>query len=202
MSSPVGHIVGALAVYRALEARAPSDAPRAWKGWALVAVLAFAPDLDVVWGWIWGDATQYHRAFTHSILFALILAFLGNLAWYGLVSCFERWRYVWVLLVACLVHPLLDMLMKLGRDIPLFAPFSWEGYSSPVQLVPTAYYTNSWSGVRGLLTDWRTWQGVLLEVWIFVPLLLAASPGRRWSVRFGLVLLTAAAVVTTYFIYR
>ena len=200
MSSPIGHILGALALHQALDPLKPSDTPRGWKAVVLVSALAYAPDLDVVWGWI--RAGVRHRGFTHSILFALMLAAAATFFWYGVAKGFGRWRYVGVLFLVCLVHPALDMLMKCGPDVPLFSPVSGRGFNSPVQFVPTAYYAASFSRVRAVVTYWRSWAGLGGELAIFVPLVLAAKAGRPWWLRVGLLAFSAAAVTITYLLYR
>ena len=79
---------------------------------------------------------------------------------------------------------------------------SGRGFNSPVQFVPTAYYAASFSQVRALVTSWRSWAGLGGELAIFVPLLLAAKPGRRWLLRMAFLAFSAASVTITYFLYK
>jgi len=202
MSSPIGHVIAALAVYQAIEPLTPSDAPRGRKGLFLVGILALLPDLDIVWGWIQGDGTIFHRGFTHSILFAAIIAILGNLIWYKSAEGFKKIGPMQAFLVACLVHPLLDLLMGCGPRVPLFAPFSWRGFQASSQYVPTAKYATRISAIPDVLTDLDALQGMAIELWIFLPLFFAAQSHRSWVARGVLLLLSASALITTYIVYN
>ena len=202
MSSPIGHILGALAAYQSLEPLTPGDAPRGRKGLLLVGVLAVLPDLDIAWGWIQGDGTIFHRGFTHSVLFAAALAVLGNLIWYKSAEGFKKAGPMQALFAACLVHRLLDFLMGCGPEVPLFAPFSWRGFLASKKYVPTAIYARKFSDIPGVLTDVRFLRNAAMELWIFVPVFVATQPRRSWLVRCVCLLLTAAALVTTYLTYN
>ncbi len=202
MSSPIGHIIGALAMYQALDPLTPSGSPRGRKGLFLVGLLAVLPDLDIAWGWIQGDGTIFHRGFTHSILFAAIIAVIGNLIWYKSVEGFKRIGPMQALLVACLVHPLLDFLMGSGRGVPLFAPFNWREFQAASQYVPTAKYAPSISDIPKVLTDLDVLLGMTIELWIFLPLFFACQAKRSWAFRGGLLLLSASALITTYVVYN
>lgn len=202
MSSPIGHILGALAAHQSLESLTPGDAPRGRKGLLLVGLLAVLPDLDIAWGWIQGDGTIFHRGFTHSILFAVALAILGNLIWYKSAEGFKKVGPMQALFVACLVHLLLDFLMGCGPEVPLLAPFNWSGFLTSKKYVPTAIYAGKFSDIPGVLTDARFLKNAAMELWIFVPLFVATQARRSWLVRGVCLLLTAAALVTTYLIYN
>ena len=201
MSSPVGHIIGALALYQALEPLTPSCSPRGRKGLLLVGILAVVPDLDIAWGWIQGDGTIFHRGFTHSILFAAILAIIGNLIWYKSVEGFKRIGPIQALFAACLVHPLLDFLMGSGDRLPFLAPFSWRRFLAESQYVPTARFARSIADVPSVLMDPSALRAMGMELWIFLPLFFASQAKRSWAIR-GLLLLSASALITTYFAYN
>ena len=202
MSSPIGHIFGALAAHQALDPLTPADAPSGRKGLLLIGVLSVLPDLDIAWGWIQGDGTIFHRGFTHSILFAAILAVLGNLIWFKSVEGFKRVGPMQALFAACLVHPLLDFLMGCGPEVPLLAPFSWRGFLASKKYLPTAYYVRSFSDIPRSLTSADNLKSLAMDVWIFLPLFLATQPRRSWAARGLLLLLSASALVTTYLLYN
>lgn len=202
MSSPIGHIIGALAMYQALEPLTPSGSPSGRKGLLLVGILAVVPDLDIAWGWIQGDGTIFHRGFTHSILFAAIIAIIGNLIWYKSVEGFKKIGPMQALLVACFVHPLLDFLMGCGRGVPLFAPFNWREFLAASQYVPPATYARTISDIPGVLTDLDALLRMGVELWIFLPLFFASQAKRSWAIRGGLLLLSASALITTYVVYN
>ena len=112
-------------------------------------------------------------------------------------------------------HLALDWLMGRGGDMPLqqllgpkdmalFWPFSDATlHNSPIQLIPTAFYsTGSWESYFGVLKDWRTWVGALLELVILVPPLLLAWGKAPKNVRWYLAGLSAAGMLTTYILYQ
>ena len=201
MSSPVGHILGALALHRSLGSRTPADAPAGAKGVLLVAALALAPDLDLVWGWRYGDGTLWHRGFTHSVVFAAGLALLGNIVWYHSFRALTALRSMLALFAVCLVHPLLDFLM--GRPgVALLAPFRGGRWFSPVQLVPTAYYPRRFGHIAGLLADAYVLRGMFLELCIFLPLLVAAKPGQGLPLRLAMLLISAGSLTATVCLYN
>jgi len=175
MSSVVGHGLAGLAAYQAL--RRPCRLPGGAGGAALALALSLLPDLDVPALVLWPQVFS-HRGFTHSLAFAGLAA--------GLAAWALTWRRrrdlarVWAGLAAvALTHPLLDYLMGCGPGVPWFWPLSSTGYLSPVQLVPTAYYSRTLGGLWGLLSHGPTLRGMALEAAIFLPLLLLAWwPGR------------------------
>ena len=203
MSSPIGHILGALAVQRSLRPLASRETPSGAEALILVSILAYIPDLDVVLVWILGDSGA-HRGFTHSILFAGILAVAGTL---GYAATVRSWRKVsasatLVLFAACLVHPALDILMGCGPPVALFAPFSSTAYLAPMKFVPTAYFATSPLGILRLLVFRPSVQGALLEVWILLPLFLATRPRLSWGWRAPLLLVAATGFAASFVIYN
>ena len=202
MSSSIGHVLGAAAAHRTFRCLAPADAPRGTRALLLIAALAALPDADIIWGWCQGSATAFHRGITHSVLFAAAFALLGNLVWYHSLGAFRNVRAALALFGACLVHPLLDYLMGCGDAMPLLAPFSWRGFQAPRQFVPTAYYAERVSDLPKVFTNRDHLWTMAIELWIFVPLFVAARPGRSWLVRAPLLLLSASALVTTYILYN
>jgi membrane-bound metal-dependent hydrolase YbcI (DUF457 family) len=199
MSSPIGHILGAAAAYRATDSLLPDSAPRGWRAVVIVGAFAWLPDIDIAFGWMLGDGGIFHRGITHSILFAALLATLGMLAW----AWWRRSKHAVSvdtaagLFVACMVHPLLDIAMGCGPGVPLLAPFFSRGVLSPVQVVPTAYYASDASNIWFVLTYPPQLRSTALELIIFVPLFIASGPGRSWRVRLPLLVLSACGLVLT-----
>ena len=169
MSSVLGHGLGASALYGAL--RRPGRLTRGWRGMLLAWVLGILPDLDVLARLLWPRLN--HRGPSHSLLFA---AASGLLA--ALLACRRRPRDLWrawpALFLVAASHPFLDYLMGCGPAVPFFWPWSDKGYLSPVQLVPTAYYSRSLQGLLALLHHGPTLRGMELELIIFLPLVLLA----------------------------
>ncbi|MBN2497988.1 MAG: metal-dependent hydrolase [Deltaproteobacteria bacterium] len=204
MASLVGHELAALAAWEA--GRQAGWAPRGRALYLLPAALAAAPDLDVLAGIISGQVA--HRGPSHSLVFALGMAGLSALALAvlqrGREKKIEPLRLLAVLSACCCLHPLLDILMARGPGVPLLWPFSDLGLLSPVQLVPTAYYARSLSGLLGVALSGRTWAGVgleLLSLGALWPTAWALGQGRR-RLAAACVVLSAAGFVITYQLYN
>jgi len=181
MSSLIGHSLGALTVWEAGRQLVSPWLPRRFRWYILPIIIAVLPDLDIL---LRGTG---HRGMTHSLAAAILLALLGT----GIVILLKRslrFRRVFTLLFLCaMVHPLLDYLMGCGPPVTLFWPFSEQGWLSPVQLVPTAYYSSAGTttGLESVLYYIETWRGVAWEL---------ASIGMLWLV-FLIVSLSGFVVV-------
>ena len=97
-------------------------------------VLAVLPDLDVL-SFSLGIPYAHplgHRGFTHSLLFAAVLA--------GVVARYEfRTRRVFALLFAAIAsHGVLDALTDGGLGIGFLIPFSNERFFAPVRPLPVS----------------------------------------------------------------
>jgi inner membrane protein len=97
--------------------------------WDLVlvgALCAVIPDLDVI-GFAFGvryGAVLGHRGFTHSIVFAALLAALATAFWVqGTAAFFSVFLF---LFLSTLSHPILDAFTDGGLGVALFAPFRNE----------------------------------------------------------------------------
>jgi membrane-bound metal-dependent hydrolase YbcI (DUF457 family) len=85
MPLPLGHTAAGLAIHD-VYAKGRS-ALGLWKTLAFVVVLTNLPDIDVLVGLIiQGNGNFFHRGPTHSLLFALIMAFLVSESW----RCWSR----------------------------------------------------------------------------------------------------------------
>jgi membrane-bound metal-dependent hydrolase YbcI (DUF457 family) len=175
MSSILAHGLASLAAYQAL--RRPAGLPAGPGGVALGAALGLLPDVDVLARIALPDYIA-HRGPTHSLAFALGLSLLAALALSrGRPAALAR---AWAgLLAVCCAHPALDWLMGAGPGVPFWWPLSAGAHLSPVQLVPTAYYSGSVAGLLGLLNHTPTLRGMALELVIFLPL-LALAVARPW----------------------
>ncbi len=170
MSSLVGHGLAALAGYQLL--KRPCRLPGGAGGVALALTLGILPDLDVAAGIVLGGQVA-HRGLSHSLVFAAGEALLLALACGLRRPAYLPRMWLGLFLVADL-HLLLDYLMACGPPVPLLWPWIKKGFLSPVQMVPTAYYSRSWQGLLALLHHGPTIRGMLLEVLIFLPLIPAA----------------------------
>jgi len=158
MASVVGHALGALSVWE-MGRRLPGEwRPCSPRWYVLPCFIAIIPDLDVFWH------TVAHRGASHSLLVALFLAVFATAI---IVIAHGSTMFFKALLITFLcaaAHPLLDYLMGCGPRVMFFWPLTQEGWLSPIQLVPTAYYARSISGLLSVACYPETWKGVGLEL--------------------------------------
>jgi inner membrane protein len=173
LASGFSHAVAALSLgtcfYR------PGMPKRVWIAGALCSVL---PDIDVIgfhfgirYGDFWG-----HRGFTHSLLFAAILA--------AFVAILEFWRastslgILWIgsyLFLATASHGLLDAMTDGGLGVAFFSPFNNHRYFlpwRPILVSPIA--VSRFFSARGL----AVLKSELL--WIWLPSALLAALAWFW----------------------
>jgi inner membrane protein len=129
MASPFSHAVAALSIgtcfYR------PQISKRAWIAGAICSVI---PDLDVIgfrygihYGDFWG-----HRGFTHSLVFAALLASVVALVMTrrGLTGMGRFVLFVYLFL-ATASHGVLDAITNGGLGVAFFSPFDNTRYFLP-----------------------------------------------------------------------
>ena len=131
MPSSVAHGFAALALGAAI---LPRPIPRrlAVTGVACAVLL----DLDAIgrpFGY--GDVMWLggHRALTHSLFFAAVVAALLTFLWRGLASGAQapRWRIFAFLASAMIAHGVLDMFTDDHPAVAIFAPFYWQRFEAP-----------------------------------------------------------------------
>ena len=170
MASVFSHAVAALGIgacfYR------PGTPKRVWVAGAICSVI---PDLDVIgfrfgihYGDFWG-----HRGFTHSLLFAAILATVVVLLAFRQaipsLSRFALWAYFFL---ATASHGLLDAMTDGGLGVAFFSPFNTTRYFlpwTPIRVSPiglTRFFSQ-----RGLAVI----QSELLWIWLPSALLLLSA---------------------------
>ena len=105
-----------------------------WHLWFFGALLAVAPDLDVImfrFGVKYADLLG-HRGLTHSLLAAAVVSFVVVLFFYRDGTGPLTWNQVWLFLFLCMAsHGVLDALTKGGLGVAFFAPFSDKRYFFP-----------------------------------------------------------------------
>ena len=174
MPSAFSHAVAALGIgacfYR-------PEIPR--RVWVLGAVVAAAPDLDVIgfrYGIAYGDLLG-HRGLTHSILFAAAGA--GMVVWAGFRKGVPglRPRALWLYLgLALASHGLLDALTDGGLGVALFAPINETRYFFPFQPIRVSPI-----GVRQFFSA-RGAEVVGSELaWVWLPSVLAGVLALMWK---------------------
>lgn len=139
---------------------------------------AVIPDLDVIAfhfgirGGAWG-----HRGFTHSIVFAVVLAAIVTFAFFRKRKGKHAAVFVFLFL-ATLSHPLLDMLTTGGYGVSLFFPFSYERVEfpwTPIEVSPIGFRFFSDRGLHVILSE-LTW------VWLPAAVVaLIAYTARRFG---------------------
>ncbi len=168
MASPFSHAVAALSIgtcfYR------PQITKRVWVAGAVCSVL---PDIDVVgfrFGIHYGDFGG-HRGFTHSLIFAALLAGTAAL----LLSRHKdlgigRFPLFAYLFLATASHGVLDAMTNGGLGVAFFSPFDNRRYFLPWRpIVVSPISVHRFFSERG----YAVLQSELL--WIWVPAILFAA---------------------------
>ena len=128
MASAFTHAVAGLAIGTAL---GPRRVPTRF--WIICATAAALPDLDSVGFWLGVsyESAFGHRGFTHSLLFAALLASVTLLAFRdGTASAGPR-RLWLAFFLATASHGVLDAMTTGGGGIAFFSPFVNERYFFP-----------------------------------------------------------------------
>ena len=167
MASGFSHAVAALSIgtcfYR------PGMPKRVWIAGALCSVL---PDIDVVgfhfgihYGDFWG-----HRGFTHSLLFAGILAAFVAILGFSRASPGQGLLWIWsYLFLATASHGFLDAMTDGGLGVAFFSPFNNHRYFLPWRPIVVSPI-----GVSRFFTD-RGLAALKSELlWIWLPSALLA----------------------------
>ena len=174
MASAFTHAIAGLAIGTAF--RRPEQAGRFW---TLGAVAAAIPDLDVV-GFRLGvpyDSVFGHRGFTHSLIFAALLASVLMFAFDRGQGGTER-RRVWLyLFLATASHGVLDAMSTGGGGVAFFAPIVDDRYFLPWRPILVSPLS-----VRRFFTP----RGVAILaseiIWVWIPcaiLAIGATVARR-----------------------
>ena len=172
---------------------------------ASFSALAMLPDADVV-GVAMGlpDVGPLgHRGFTHSLLFAIVVA-LAAAALARRIGLRPLYTGFFVFLVVG-SHGPLDALTYHSRGVPLFWPISGERIASPWRPIPVAPTGLAFMSAKGF-------EVALVEVIYFLPLLLLSLWPRRGECRatvrravaggVAVVLGAAACLVAAQFLLR
>ena len=138
---------------------------------ALGMLCAVIPDFDVI-GLKLGiayDSPFGHRGFSHSLLFAALLAGSFSIALRTVVNAVPGWRVFLFLFLCTASHGLLDALTNGGYGIAFFAPFTDNRYFfpwRPIQVSPLSI-TRFLSG--------QAWPVLISELqWVILPSLSVA----------------------------
>lgn len=136
-------------------------------------VASVVPDLDVL-AFRLGIpyAAEFgHRGFSHSLLFALMVALIGASLAGALRSTFQR--AFWFLFVAMTSHGVLDAFTNGGLGVAFLWPFSGERFFAPFHPVEVAPLGLSrFMSQRGPAVLWSE------VLWIWLPLFAIAATFR------------------------
>ena len=149
--------------------------------WVVGAVCSAIPDLDVIgfdfgirYGDFWG-----HRGFTHSLLFAALLAAAAMVAMPSMrsvknFSTSAPWMWTYLFL-ATASHGLLDAMTDGGLGVAFFSPFNNQRYFLPWRPILVSPI-----GIDAFFSDYGL--AVLQNefVWIWIPALSVA--GVAWII--------------------
>lgn len=166
MASAFGHAIAAVALGKAVTLKDLN-----WKFWLLGIVCSIIPDADVIgfafnvpYESFWG-----HRGFSHSLVFAALLAVLVMLLFYRKETVASvRWWVLWLYFaLATASHALLDAMTSGGKGVAFFSPFDNARYFLPWRPIKVSPI-----GVEKFFSEWglRVIKSELL--WIFVPCLV------------------------------
>jgi inner membrane protein len=176
MATPVGHYLVGLSVARLLAKDRDGKRQGQW-----LALLACAPDLDVIPGLFFGNLSQFHHGISHSFAVAAIFSTAAYLflKWLGYRPSF---RLCIVILLLYSSHSLLDVFtLDTGAPygVPLFWPWSHEAYQSTWVLLPNVQHT------RAPLMSAHNLLLMVRETLLFLPLvgLVEALKNFEWPQR-------------------
>jgi len=163
MPSPIAHLGAGYALYRYYQHRLPQDHRRFWKfplQMAMVIGLSMVPDLDVIPAMIFRDMKAYHNNFSHSLLFAVPVAFLIA----GLFHRNYRSNF-WLWFVICLVsydlHVIMDALTA-ERGVMMWWPLSQNRFMFPIRI----FYGLQWG--LGWFSIWHLWTAFTELVFVLI----------------------------------
>src|SRR5262245_59127973 len=180
MASPLGHALAGLAI-----GRIPDSEHAGSAHWLVpaCALLAIAPDLDFVPGWIAGQPALYHQGVSHSFFVGALTAAAAALL---IARGSGVWRCFAWLFAAYVSHLAIDWLAGDTRPpigMPLFWPFSDATFISPVPILPGI--SHSPHGVEGRaawlasLLDGYNLRALGVELLVCAPLLAVVEWRRR-----------------------
>jgi inner membrane protein len=146
--------------------------------WVLTGLCAVLPDADAVSFYFGVERGSMfgHRGITHSLLFALLLAFLVVLVAFSKTPRFSKkwWALVVYFFVVTASHGLLDALTDGGSGVAFFAPFDAGRYFfpwRPIEVSPIGLRFFSPRGVEVFESEF---------VWVWVPAMLLVALCRLY----------------------
>lgn len=155
-----------------------------WKFWLLGAFCAVVPDTDAL-GFMWGvpyESFWGHRGFTHSFVFAALLAVVINLVFYReeKINSIRWWALFLFFFLATASHPILDAMTTGGLGVAFFSPFDNMRYFLPFRPIKVSPI-----GVAAFFSEWG-WRVIKSEfIWVGIPSLLLIALAATLRRLFG-----------------
>jgi membrane-bound metal-dependent hydrolase YbcI (DUF457 family) len=178
MPMPLAHAVIGLTVYESLHAMhfAPPAMADSWRGILCIALVANAPDIDIV-PWLrqcirtWSceplGFKPHHREWTHSLLWGVIVGILtGLFVTYQWADSFMQWG-LFVFTLYC-SHIIADVLLtsQVEHGVQIFWPFTKTRHSL-IRLCPVLCPTKPNSITRCLRCEAGIVGIMLILIWFF-----------------------------------
>lgn len=163
MASALSHAIASAALGKVY-----SGAKQPLKFWLLAAFCAVVPDADVI-GFKFGIAYESlfgHRGFTHSIVFALLLALAVVVLFFKDAAVNSKRFYLLVFFFFCCTvsHPILDAMTTGGLGVAFFSPFSNERFFFSFRPIKVSPLT-----IEQFFGEWG-WRVIKSElVWVWLP---------------------------------
>ena len=168
MPSPLGHSMVNVSLYMLIGRSRYFF--NSWKYLPLCLLIGLFSDIDILFIAL-GASAYFHRGLTHSILFAVLIAFTFSLA--PLFKSKIEWRKILLFFLALTSgHLLLDYFTFDGflpAGILLFWPFNDTYFQSPYCI----FRSFDWMTLKGIFS-FATFKAILLEFIICLPFLVLA----------------------------
>ena len=174
MPSPIAHLGVGYAIYRYYKDKLPVDHRHFWKipfQMIMLTGLSMLPDLDVIPAIILKEMQDYHNNFSHSLLFAIPVAFL-------MAGLFHRtyqsnfWLWFLVCLISYDLHIVMDALTA-ERGVMMFWPLSQNRVVSPIRI----FYGLQWG--LGWFSLWHLWTMFTESVFVLVLMVVMNHFDKR-----------------------
>jgi inner membrane protein len=147
-----------------------------WKILTLGLSLSIAPDFDYALLWFFKFSNDWHRGFSHSLVFALVLGISG-----AFILKVDRIRNLFIFTAAAASHTLLDYATSHTAEggVTLFWPFSSRQFA----LGLTRGFEISLSEPTGAKMIGHLVRASVVEILVFGPVLLIVLTMRYMLIR-------------------
>jgi inner membrane protein len=151
---------------------------RAWLYWMLAGFLPVLPDIDVFSSAPYG-APLGHRGITHSVLFALWVAFFAASLTYRFLQA-NLWALTGIFFAAIASHGLLDAMTRGGASILFFWPVTDQRYGNwgPIPVSDLAFEVPNPGHSRALRSE-LLWIWLPAAVWMVAVIAYRIFKRRR-----------------------